>query len=95
MDVKAVATGEQRKIPAAAMFIFIGTQPHSSAFAGVLERDEAGFLITGPDLPRDHDQPRGWTLERAPFMFETIMPGCRATEFGIFEIRCGPSCTER
>jgi thioredoxin reductase (NADPH) len=83
--VKAVATGEQRKIPATAMFIFIGTQPHSSAFAGLLERDEAGFLITGPDLPREHDRPRGWTLERAPFMFETSMPGV----FAAGDVRSG------
>jgi thioredoxin reductase (NADPH) len=83
--VKAVATGEQRKIPAAAMFIFIGTQPHSSAFAGVLERDDAGFLITGPDLPREHDRPRGWTLERTPFMFETSMPGV----FAAGDVRSG------
>src|SRR5262245_1482318 len=83
--VRTVATGDLRKIPAAALFIFIGTQPHSTPFAGVLERDEAGFLITGSDLPRVHGRPRGWTLERAPFMFETSMPGV----FAAGDVRSG------
>lgn len=68
-------TGKQQTIPASAMFLFIGVQPHTEAFAGVLERDEAGFVITGADLPREHGRPRGWQLEREPLMFETSIPG--------------------
>jgi thioredoxin reductase (NADPH) len=67
--------GGERVIPASAMFLFIGVQPHTDAFAGALERDEAGFVLTGADLPREHGRPRGWTLEREPFMFETSVPG--------------------
>ena len=48
----------------------------------------------------------GWTVETASNgaraleillrgSFDTIMPGCSATLFGIFEMRCGPSCTLR
>jgi thioredoxin reductase (NADPH) len=73
--VKHAETGELRTIPASAMFIFIGVKPHTDAFAGVIERDEAGFIITGADLPREHGRPRGWTLEREPFAFETNIPG--------------------
>ena len=68
-------SGEMRSIPAAAMFVFIGVQPHTDAFAGVLERDESGFVLTGADLPREHGRPRGWTLERDPLPFETSVPG--------------------
>ena len=68
-------SGETRTIPAAAMFVFIGVQPHTDAFAGVLERDESGFVLTGADLPREHGRPRGWTLERDPLPFETSVPG--------------------
>jgi thioredoxin reductase (NADPH) len=68
-------SGELRTIPSSAMFIFIGVQPHTDAFAGVIERDEAGFISTGADLPREHGRPRGWTLEREPFSFETSIPG--------------------
>jgi thioredoxin reductase (NADPH) len=73
--VKHAESGERRTIPCAAIFIFVGVQPHTTAFAGILERDEAGFMITGADLPREHGRPRGWTLEREPFAFETSMPG--------------------
>jgi thioredoxin reductase (NADPH) len=83
--VRSADTGETRTIPASAMFIFIGVQPHAEAFAGVLERDEAGFVITGADLPQEHGRPRGWTLEREPFMFETNVPGV----FAAGDVRSG------
>lgn len=73
--VKDVKTGERRTIPVSAMFIFIGVQPHTNAFEGFLERDDAGFVITGTDLPQEHGRPRGWPLAREPYMFETSMPG--------------------
>jgi thioredoxin reductase (NADPH) len=73
--VKSTDSGERRTIPVSAMFIFIGVQPHTDSFAGLLERDEAGFVFTGTDLPQEYGRPRGWPLERAPFMFETSIPG--------------------
>jgi thioredoxin reductase (NADPH) len=83
--VKVADTGELRTIPVSAMFIFIGVLPHAEAFAGALERDEAGFVITGADLPREHGRPRGWSLERPPFMFETSIPGV----FAAGDVRSG------
>ncbi len=73
--VHEIKSGERRTIPASAMFIFIGVQPHTKAFAGILERDDAGFVITGTDLPTEHGRPRGWPLTREPYMFETSIPG--------------------
>jgi thioredoxin reductase (NADPH) len=83
--VKDAGSGALRTIPSAAMFIFIGVQPHADAFAGVLELDEAGFVLTGSDLPQEYGKPRGWTLERPPFMFETSMPGV----FAAGDVRSG------
>ena len=83
--VKSLASGEMRDIPAAAMFIFIGAKPRTDAFAGILERDEGGFIYTGADLPKEHGRPRGWTLERAPLMFETRIPGV----FAAGDVRAG------
>ena len=85
VTVKSCDSDDRRTIPASAMFIFIGVRPHTDCFAGVLERDEAGFLYTGADLPREHGRPRGWTLERAPFMFETSIPGV----FAAGDVRSG------
>jgi thioredoxin reductase (NADPH) len=67
------------------MFVFIGVRPHTEAFAGVVERDEGGFILTGSDLPREHGRPRGWTLDRDPFLFETSVPGV----FAAGDVRAG------
>ena len=85
VTIKSLKTGEARSVPAAAMFIFIGAKPRTDAFAGVLERDDGGFIYTGSDLPKEHGRPRGWTLERAPLMFETSIPGV----FAAGDVRAG------
>jgi thioredoxin reductase (NADPH) len=85
VTVKRIDSGEQRIIPATGMFIFIGVQPHSECFAGVLERDEGGFLLTAAELPREYGRPRGWPLEREPLMFETSIPGV----FAAGDVRSG------
>jgi thioredoxin reductase (NADPH) len=77
--------GKHQTIPAAGIFIFIGVQPHSDCFTGLLERDESGFIYTGADIPREHGRPRGWPLERVPLMFETSMPGV----FAAGDVRAG------
>src|SRR5690606_24651906 len=43
------ASGAERDLDVAAMFIFIGAAPRSEMVAGVVERDEKGFILTGPD----------------------------------------------
>ena len=83
--VKSSNTGEARTIAASAMFVFVGVQPHTEAFADVLERDSAGFLLTGADLPKEHGRPRGWTLSREPYAFETSVPGI----FAAGDVRSG------
>ena len=75
VDLVEAITGEKRTIAAAAMFLFIGVKPHADAFAGQLALDEGGFVQTASDLPQEHGRPRDWSLERAPFMFETNIPG--------------------
>ncbi len=77
--LRNIDTGAEQIVDAAAMFIHIGTAPRSDFAAGLLERDEKGYIITGPDLPRANGKPRGWTLERDPFMFETNVPGIFAS----------------
>ncbi|HEX4074664.1 MAG TPA: FAD-dependent oxidoreductase [Candidatus Acidoferrales bacterium] len=78
-------TGKLERVPASAMFIFIGALPRTDWLAGVLERDERGFLLTGPDLIRDGQHPKGWALERDPFLLETNVPGI----FAVGDVRHG------
>jgi thioredoxin reductase (NADPH) len=62
-------------VPAAALFVLIGAEPHTEWLPKELERDERGFVVTGQDLLRDGQMPGGWLLERAPLLLETSMPG--------------------
>jgi thioredoxin reductase (NADPH) len=68
-------SGKTDKVSADAMFIFIGASPHTEIVADVVERDEAGFIFTGPDLIHDGRRPKGWKLKRDPFLMETSVPG--------------------
>ncbi|HTY60428.1 MAG TPA: FAD-dependent oxidoreductase, partial [Bacteroidota bacterium] len=78
-------TVDETPLAADAMFIYIGTAPHTEMVAGLLERNEKGFILTGTDLPRVNGKPRGWTLDRDPFFFETNVPGI----FAAGDVRAG------
>ncbi|MGH9512091.1 MAG: FAD-dependent oxidoreductase [Terriglobales bacterium] len=78
-------TGKIERVPATSMFIFIGALPRTDWLADVVERDERGFVLTGPDLIRDGQHPKGWTLDRDPFLLETNVPGL----FAVGDVRHG------
>ncbi|MEJ7709054.1 MAG: FAD-dependent oxidoreductase [Pyrinomonadaceae bacterium] len=67
------------------LFIFIGAMPHTDWLEGVVERDARGFILTGPDLMPDRKRPKGWALDRDPFLLETSVPGI----FAIGDVRRG------
>jgi thioredoxin reductase (NADPH) len=68
-------TGQTQTVPAAAMFIFVGAVPHTDMVAGVVERNHAGFIFTGPDLIGNGRRPKNWKLKRDPYLQETSVPG--------------------
>lgn len=68
-------TRETQKYDAAALFVFIGAQPRTDWLGDVVERDQYGFIYTGNDLIRDGKMPKGWQLERPPFLLEASVPG--------------------
>ena len=68
-------TGETKTVSATSLFIFIGAVPRTDWLEGVLERDNRGFILTGQDLKHNGTRPKGWTLERDPFLLETNVPG--------------------
>jgi thioredoxin reductase (NADPH) len=53
-----------------ACFVFIGAAPRTEWLAGVVARDERGYILAGLDAKGD-----GWPLERDPFPLETSVPG--------------------
>jgi thioredoxin reductase (NADPH) len=68
-------TGERETVPTMGLFIFIGAMPHTDWLEGVVERDEHGFLLSGPELTKGGRRPIGWRQERDPFLLETSVPG--------------------
>jgi thioredoxin reductase (NADPH) len=68
-------SGERRELPAAAMFIFIGTAPRTELCGDLVMRDSEGFVLTGRDVMTDGHRPAGWTAARDPYLFETNVPG--------------------
>jgi len=69
------ATGQTQTVSAHSLFIFIGAAPKTEWLDGVVERDERGFIFSGPDLMREGKRPDGWRPERDPFLLETSVPG--------------------
>ena len=65
-------SGERTRLPAKALFVFIGASPHTEWLAGQLATDAAGFLLTGSDVQGDaaaeYDGDR-------PYFLETSRPG--------------------
>ncbi|HEY1518103.1 MAG TPA: FAD-dependent oxidoreductase [Solirubrobacteraceae bacterium] len=53
-----------------ACFVFIGAMPLTDWLAGVVARDERGFILAGLDAKQD-----SWPLPRDPFPLETSVPG--------------------
>jgi thioredoxin reductase (NADPH) len=78
-------TNKIERVPASAMFIFIGALPGTDWLGECVERDERGFILTGPDLLWNGERPKGWTLERDPFLLETNVPGL----FAVGDVRHG------
>jgi thioredoxin reductase (NADPH) len=78
-------TNKVERVPASALFIFIGALPQTGWLGDLVERDDRGFILTGPDLIREGNRPKGWTLDRDPFLLETNVPGI----FAVGDVRHG------
>jgi thioredoxin reductase (NADPH) len=78
-------TNKVERVPATSVFIFIGALPRTDWLAGLVERDDRGFILTGPDVIRDGQRPKGWALDRDPFLLETNVPGI----FAVGDVRHG------
>jgi thioredoxin reductase (NADPH) len=80
-DLEAVVaednrTGETTPIPARALFVFIGAEPHTRWLGDRLALDPRGFILTGTDARTDGVE---------PLPLETTLPGV----FAVGDVRCG------
>ena len=68
-------TKDCRTVAAQSLFILIGALPYTDWLGDTVMRDEHGFILSGTDLVRDGCLPPAWPLARAPYLFETSVPG--------------------
>ena len=67
-------TGDRRR-PAPCSSLS-GPRPHTDWLDGVVQRDEHGFILAGPDvMPGRQASARAGPLDRDPFLLETSVPG--------------------
>jgi thioredoxin reductase (NADPH) len=71
--IRHLADGTDERVDADGLFLLIGSEPHTGWLDGTLERDEWGFVVTGPELSAT-DRYEG----RQPTLLETSMPGVLA-----------------
>jgi thioredoxin reductase (NADPH) len=58
------------------LFLCLGGMPRTQWAEEVgIVRDEAGYLVTGPDLMKNGHRPGNWHLDRDPYYMETNIPG--------------------
>jgi thioredoxin reductase (NADPH) len=81
IDVECRTEDRVERVEAGGLFVLIGARPHTDWLDGTVQRDRAGFILTGSDIDRlttsDPDRP--------PLPLETSVPGVFAvgdTRFG-------------
>lgn len=80
------AAGNRRTVKTAALFILIGSEPHTAWLRGAVELDRDGFILTGAGLSCSAQQEPPWEgMERGPYLFETNLPGV----FAAGDVRSG------
>jgi thioredoxin reductase (NADPH) len=62
------------QVPADALFVLIGGEPHTQWLPGPIQL-ERGYILTGRDVVRNAGPASQWPLDRAPVLLETSMPG--------------------
>ena len=76
ISVQCSDTNTVERVPASAMFIYIGALPRTDWLDGTVLRDERGFILAGPDLQKDGKLPAA------------VEPGSRPLPAGEQPSRC-------
>jgi thioredoxin reductase (NADPH) len=82
IDIRSSATGEVRRVPSDALFIFIGADAQTAWLPAEVAVDGRGYVLTGSDMRATGD----WPLDRDPYLLETSVPGI----FACGDVRFSP-----
>jgi thioredoxin reductase (NADPH) len=82
VELENIETGEHRSVQTSAVFSMIGAKPCTDWLPPEIERDERGFVKTGPAVV---DSPAWKNATRAPVQLETSCPGI----FAAGDVRSG------
>ena len=73
--VRHRVSGTTEAVGVHGLFVLMGAEPGSGWLKGTAERDQDGYLLTGPDLESHQARAQAWPLDRAPLWLETSLPG--------------------
>jgi thioredoxin reductase (NADPH) len=71
IEISHLDEGSTEVVPAAGLFLLIGSTPHTGWLEGIVQRDEAGYVLVGADV----DRAALADPTRAPLPLETSVPG--------------------
>ncbi len=75
LQIADLAAGTKEEVETSWLFVFIGAAPCTDWLGKEVQRDENGFVLTGPDLLTEGRLRADWPLERQPYFLETSVPG--------------------
>ena len=75
ITLKNSKNGEERTVPAKALFIYIGAKPCTFWLDDVVMKNESGFIYTGSELVKQKTFRSVWKETREPYMCESSVPG--------------------
>jgi thioredoxin reductase (NADPH) len=85
LTIQDQVSGVTETVPAAALFVLIGAEPHTQWLPDDIKRDRWGYVVTGTDLMAGGHPPESWPLQRPPMFLESSLPGV----FAVGDVRCG------